>query len=1329
MSQPRPPIDSLLAAAAELSDPASRASYLDQACGDDAALRREVESLLAAHDEAGTFLQQPVPGAPLVLRPSGGTVGVPLSKEASPELPEGGTPNPLAEEAGDRIGRYKLLEKIGTGGFGDVWMAEQEEPVRRRVALKVIKLGMDTREVVARFEAERQALALMDHPNIAKVHDGGASENGRPYFVMELVRGVRITDYCDQNSLSTIERLKLFMQVCQAVQHAHQKGIIHRDLKPSNILVTVNDGVPVPKVIDFGIAKATEQRLTDKTVFTRFMQFLGTPAYMSPEQAELTSLDIDTRSDIYSLGVLLYEMLTGRTPFDNKALLEAGLDEMRRVIREKEPVRPSTRLSTLAQTDLTTAAKRRQTDPPKLIKLLRGDLDWMVMKALDKDRTRRYEAANAFAQDIRRHLADEPVSASAPTAIYRFGKFARRNKTALAVAGAIAAILVIATVASTWQAIRATRAEAMVQKRVIEVAAERDQKDKARQAAENARQAAETARQAAEVARQEAEAISTFLTEVFRSPNPRRDGRTVTVAETLDRATRQLDTDLARQPARRVRLQTTLGLTYDALGLDREAIPLLEKARDYYLATFGREHNDTLLAIQKLANSYHHAGRRDEALELREEVLALRRKVNGPEHPDTQSAMQNLAISYHDAGRQEEALKLREEVLPLSRKVNGREHPDTLGAMNNLATSYDTSGRRSEALKLREEVLALWRKVNGLEHPDTLTAMANLAASYSDTGRRSEALKLREEVLALSRKVNGIEHSDTLRAMHNLANSYHDAGRRDEALKLQEEVLPLRSKVLGPEHPETLQTMNNLAISYYDAGRRDEALNLQEHVLALRRRVLGLEHPDTLIAMHNLATFYYAAGCRQEAQKLREEVLLLRRKVNGLEHPDTLEAMSNLATSYHDAGRRDEALTLREEVLALCRKVLGPEQPDTLEAMSNLATSYHDAGRLDEALALREEVLALYRKVLGPKHPDTLEAIYNLAVSYFATGRRDEALTLREQVLALRRKVLGSEHPDTLAAMNKLAYSYHDAGRLEEALTLGEEALALSRKVNGTEHPDTLRVMNNLVNSYHETGRREAALKLGEELLPLLRKGNGPKHPDTLKAMSNLAVSYYEAGLQEEALTLREEVLPLSRQVNGSEHRDTLAAIRNLAISYHVERRYAEAEPLYSEYLQSQTTRYPSTNETVVIATTDLAGLLHDWAWSERGATDKTKAAERAREAERLLRGCVAIRAKTLRPASSRLAETRSRLGNTLVAVAVLDSTLTAEARLALLTEAESLLLQSHEVLKQTETADPDVKRYVVKRFVRLYEAWDKPEQLAEWRKKLAELEKSGLDK
>jgi len=373
------------------------------------------------------------------------------------------TPDPDDQAVGQCIGPYKLMEKIGVGGYGVVYVAEQQKPIRRRVAVKVIKMGMDTKQVVARFEAERQALAMMDHPNIAKVLDAGATDSGRPYFVMELVRGIKITDYCDQNKLSTTERLDLFIKVCHAVQHAHQKGIIHRDLKPSNIMVTLHDGIPVPKVIDFGIAKATETRLTDLTLYTQLYQFVGTPAYVSPEQAEMSGLDVDTRSDIYSLGVILYELLTGTTPFDNKELMSLGVEAMRHTIRDQEPQRPSTRLSTLTGEELTSTAKRHGVEAPHLMHSIRGDLDWIVIKCLEKDRTRRYETVNGLVEDIKRHLANEPVVARPPSSFYRFQTFVRRNRMACGVGATVAAVLIVGTVVSTHQAVIATRARAKAQ--------------------------------------------------------------------------------------------------------------------------------------------------------------------------------------------------------------------------------------------------------------------------------------------------------------------------------------------------------------------------------------------------------------------------------------------------------------------------------------------------------------------------------------------------------------------------------------------------------------------------------------------------------------------------------------------------------------------------------------------------------------------------------------------------------------------------------------------------------------------------------------------------
>ena len=433
--------------ARRIADPEARSDYLDQICAGDQSLRERVEALLAVHEQKDGVLE------------SGETLEPTVDATV------------LTERPGTIIGRYRLMEQIGEGGMGTVFVAQQERPIRRKVALKVIKAGMDTKEVVARFEAERQALALMDHPNIAKVLDAGSTESGRPFFAMELVRGIPITDYCDEHKLTVRDRLRLFLGVCGAVQHAHQKGVIHRDLKPSNVLVTLGDGKPVSKVIDFGIAKATNQRLTELTIYTRFEQIIGTPMYMSPETVQMSSLDVDTRSDIYSLGVLLYELLTGATPFDKRLFEQAALNEIRRIVREEEPPKPSTKVSALGETS-TTIAAQRATDPHNLTRSIKGELDWIVMKSLDKDRTRRYDTVAAFAQDIRNHMDDHAVTASPPSLAYRLHKFTRRNRLVLAATVAVMFSLLLGLAGALWKAHEARQIAAELQQTLTELQAE-----------------------------------------------------------------------------------------------------------------------------------------------------------------------------------------------------------------------------------------------------------------------------------------------------------------------------------------------------------------------------------------------------------------------------------------------------------------------------------------------------------------------------------------------------------------------------------------------------------------------------------------------------------------------------------------------------------------------------------------------------------------------------------------------------------------------------------------------------------------------------------------
>ncbi len=795
--------------------PGQREAFLAQQSAGDPELLRRVQALLQAAENGVEFLA-PIP-------------------------PNHSPPFPAIEKPGDRIGRYKLLEQIGEGGCGIVYMAEQEEPIRRKVALKVIKLGMDTRQVIARFEAERQALALMDHPNIARVYDAGATTTGRPFFVMELVRGLRITDYCNEKRLPMRKRLELFVQVCQAVQHAHQKGIIHRDLKPSNILVTVNDGLAVPKIIDFGIAKATSgQRLTNKTVFTAFHQFMGTPAYMSPEQAELTSIDIDTRSDVYTLGVLLYELITGQTPFDGKELLLAGLDELRRTLREKEPTRPSTLLSTLNADRLSITAQLQSLDPPKLINSVRGDLDWIVLKCLEKDRSRRYETANALLTDIQRHLGNEPVSARPRSRLYDFQKIVRRHQVGFAATGVVILTLFFALGIATWSLV-------------------------------NERQA----RRRADTEAAKSVQIARFLEDMLRGIDPEKvqERDTTLLQEVLSQTAGKVSRDLTNQFPVEAHLKNTIGNIYAALGDYQNAELMARNA-------LALRQNDPASQPQDLAESHfdlaHHLwrqGKLAEAEQIARDGLILATNAAGKKDPLVAKSLAQLGVIVQDQGRLVEAEEFFRESLTMRKQLLGNKHPSVAQSLNSLSGVLALEGKQAEAEKINREALTTftWYKPGDSSDGDSLFSRG---LNFFERDKLAEAEACFRQSLAIRRK-SRYNVDVTISA---LANTLRRQQKFSEAEPLFRECLSMR-EISSPNAWYTFFTRLRLGATLLGKQNYIEAEPLLvSGYEGMRQRASGIRDRYHVLeeSIQSLVQLYEATSRFEKAAEWRAKLTVVQ---------------------------------------------------------------------------------------------------------------------------------------------------------------------------------------------------------------------------------------------------------------------------------------------------------------------------------------------------------------------------------------------------------------------------------------------------------------------
>ncbi len=810
-----------------------------------------------------------------------------------------------------------------------MWLAEQREPVRRRVALKLVKAGMNTREVIARFESERQALALMDHPAIAKVFDAGCTSQGVPYFAMEYVAGVPITTYCDNHKLSTRERLDLFMRVCEGVQHAHQKAIIHRDLKPSNILVTEVNDKAAPKIIDFGVAKALSQRLTADTMYTRVGVPVGTPEYMSPEQANSSGEDVDTRTDVYSLGVIFYELLAGDPPLDMRKM---AFDEFLRKLREDEPAKPSTKIRTRDQASFTELARKRQTEPAALVKQMRGDLDSIALKALEKERSRRYGSPSDFAADIGRYLRNEAVLAVPPSAAYRARKFALRNRGALLTACAFAAVLIIAATVSIRQSIRANR------------------------------EAAE-ARAVTDFFRNDVLAQASAANQSWSraKPDPHLEVRTA-----LDRAAARIPQKFDRLPEVEAAIRDTIGQTYVDLGLYPEARTQLERALELNRRVLGSRNPETLRSMTRLARATLLQGKFPQAEALVSEALEMQRRVLGADHPDTLDSMFGLGKVYFEQGKYPEAEKVLVRNLYIRRRVLGPEHPETLNSMNVLANVYHQQGRYALAEALHGQTLDIRRRLLGSEHPDTLISMSNLAVDYEGEGKYGEAEALLRESLGIQRRVLGPEHSGTLASMNNLAVVYYYEAKFVQAVALYGESLEIQRRVLGPEHPDTLRSLANVALVLYGQGKYAESETVGWQALDIRRRVLGPEHMETLKSMTNLAENYFAQGKSSQAEAMFNQILEIRRRVLGPENPGTLDTFQDLAFMYQREGKYGLAQDYAAQLLAACRHTYGVEHAFTMIAAADLALAYVSQGKFAESEPLAREAVEFDRK----KQPD-----------------------------------------------------------------------------------------------------------------------------------------------------------------------------------------------------------------------------------------------------------------------------------------------------------------------------------------------------------------------
>lgn len=892
-----------------------------------------------------------------------------METPASPSSVTPPQPSSNPSEIGQRIGPYELVETLGEGGFGTVFVAEQSHPIQRRVALKLIKAGMDTKAVVARFESERQALALMEHPNIARVLDAGSTPGGRPFFAMELVQGVSITRYCEAHRLSVADRLNLFLQVCGAIQHAHQKGIIHRDIKPSNILVAERDGMPVPKVIDFGIAKAMHGSLADRTALTQTRQVVGTPHYVSPEQVRGDGEDIDTRCDIYSLGVLLYELLCGAPPFDSKEIARQGGDALWRAVVEQDPERPSARIQRLARGTAEAMARQRSTSPRALAALMAGDLDWIIMRCLEKDRRLRYESAHALAEDVTRYLEHSPVHARPPSTAYRLQKAWSRHRVGLAFAAALVVVLASGTVISAWQAHRAA-----------------------------------TARNEAVALARESEFVAKLLLDIFNRIDP---GRIKGGAERLDQALEnglmevasQLSPAAIRQSLRLVDLKSHVGKSLANLGNTRAARTQLDDA----LAILRREkairHPALPALLSALSFTHKLDGHPEKVVGLLQEALPLSLEIQGKDSPQTVAIQIELADAYRDLGHFDLALSLLEQVVATTQPAGPSLQRESAVALVQLGAIHLLMGHPDAGLRVLQAAHDRLASLGDPDGTDLLAARSNLGAALTDNDRAPEAAALLEDTVQRSRRVLGPNHIETLRCMINLSSARKACGDLPAALTVAEEALRMFRSTRKDDHPDVITALANVASLHLDLKRPEVAIPMLEEALRLSHATRRQDHPETLGISRILGSAILISGDLTRAKNVLADVVTRMSRVLGEENPETADTISELAVAYQMTGNFPEADRLQQRVLALARQRNEPNHGKMIVHLHNAALTRGNLGKWDDAVALQEECVRLNRQRFPAGHRDVLVAEATLGQFQCAAGHVAQGLALLGKVL------------------------------------------------------------------------------------------------------------------------------------------------------------------------------------------------------------------------------------------------------------------------------------------------------------------------------------------